>query len=43
VQYQGTAASTRLRLGQGWHVRPNELLLERLKELVGPDSVRMLY
>ncbi len=43
VRYHGDAASTRLRLGQDWRVQPTELLLERLRDIVGADGVRILY
>lgn len=43
VRYHGEAAFTRLRLGQDWRVQPCEQLLEKLRGIVGPEAVRVLY
>ncbi len=43
VRYQGDTAFTRLRLGQDWKVQPSEQLLEKLRGIVGPEGVRVLY
>lgn len=43
VRYHGDTAFTRLRLGQDWRVQPSELLLEKLRGIVGPEGVRVLY
>jgi DNA polymerase-3 subunit alpha len=43
VKYHGDSAFTRLRLGQDWRVQPCEQLLEKLRDIVGPDRVRVLY
>lgn len=43
IQYQGDQASTRLYLGDEWKVKPNEQLLHRLRSLLGPEQVRLVY
>lgn len=43
IRYQGSSASTYLRLGEQWRVNPSEQLLQRLQALVGPDAVRIVY
>ena len=43
IQYTGAEAAGRLHLGPEWNVRPSRELLDRLGELLGRDSVRLLY
>ncbi len=43
VQYVGNAAAARLNLGPEWTVRPSRELRDKLAELLGRDSVRLLY
>jgi len=43
VQYRGSDASARLTLGADWCVRPSRELRDKLSELLGRDSVRLLY
>jgi DNA polymerase-3 subunit alpha len=43
LDYQGNEALAKLLLGPEWRVRPSEVLLHRLKELAGPDKVRVVY
>lgn len=43
VQYTGTGARARLSLGADWNVRPSRELRDKLTELLGRDSVRLLY
>jgi len=43
VQYTGKGASARLKLGPEWTVRPSRELRDKLSELLGRNSVRMLY
>jgi DNA polymerase-3 subunit alpha len=43
VQYRGNGASARLTLGPGWSVRPSRELRDKLSELLGRNSVRLLY
>jgi len=43
LDYQGKGAQAMLVLGSDWRVRPSEVLLHRLKELAGPDRVRVVY
>lgn len=43
VEYWGGGARVELALGPPWRVRPGEALLKRLRELTGPDRVRLLY
>ena len=43
VQYTGHGASARLKLGPEWTVRPSRELRDKLSELLGRNSVRMLY
>ena len=43
VQYTGTEAAARLNLGPEWTVRPSRELRDKLTELLGQDSVRLLY
>ena len=43
VQYVGTGAEARLNLGSDWTVRPSRELRDKLTELLGRNSVRMIY
>lgn len=43
VHYTGEAASARLSLGPDWNVRPSRELRDKLSELLGRNSVRLLY
>ena len=43
VQYRGDDAAARLNLGPDWSVRPSRELRDKLTELLGRDSVRLLY
>jgi DNA polymerase-3 subunit alpha len=43
VQYVGRDAAARFRLGPEWSVRPSRELRDKLTELLGQDSVRLLY
>jgi DNA polymerase-3 subunit alpha len=43
VQYIGADAAARLNLGPDWTVRPSRELRDKLTELLGQNSVRLLY
>ena len=43
VQYTGADAAARFELGPEWSVRPSRELRDKLADLLGRDSVRMLY
>jgi DNA polymerase-3 subunit alpha len=43
VQYVGNDAAARLDLGPEWTVRPSRELRDKLTELLGQNSVRLLY
>jgi DNA polymerase-3 subunit alpha len=43
VQYVGADARARLKLGPEWTVRPSRELRDKLTELLGANSVRLLY
>ena len=43
VQYKGASAAARFELGPEWSVRPSRELRDKLNDLLGQDSVRMLY
>lgn len=43
VQYTGDDAAARLNLGPDWTVRPSRELRDKLAELLGQNSVRMVY
>jgi DNA polymerase-3 subunit alpha len=43
VQYTGSGAAARLNLGPEWAVRPSRELRDKLTELLGQGSVRLLY
>ncbi len=43
INYRGPVARARMSLGQEWKVNPTDELLNRLCEVAGEDSVRVLY
>jgi DNA polymerase-3 subunit alpha len=43
VQYTGDDAAARFELGPQWSVRPSRELRDKLNDLLGQNSVRMLY
>jgi DNA polymerase-3 subunit alpha len=43
VQYTGSAAAARLTLGPEWNVRPSRELRDKLTDLLGRNSIRLLY
>ena len=43
IDYQGGDASTRIELGQGWRVQPDDKLLMELRYLVGDQAVELVY
>ncbi len=43
VQYLGVDAAARFELGPEWSVRPSRELRDKLNDLLGQNSVRMLY
>ncbi len=43
VQYTGQSATGRLELGKEWSVRPSRELRDKLTELLGRNSVRLVY
>lgn len=43
VQYTGQSAAGRLNLGPEWKVRPSRELRDKLAEVLGRNSVRLLY
>ncbi|MGB5580085.1 MAG: DNA polymerase III subunit alpha [Woeseia sp.] len=43
VQYTGSEASARLKLGPEWSVRPSRELRDKLAALLGQNAVRLLY
>jgi DNA polymerase-3 subunit alpha len=43
LQYSSDDARAAIMLGEEWQVRPTRELLQRLAELVGRDSVRVVY
>jgi DNA polymerase-3 subunit alpha len=43
LQYSSDNAKAAITLGEEWQVRPTRELLERLAQLVGRDSVRVVY
>ena len=43
VQYVGSDAAARLNLGPEWMVRPSRELRDKLTDLLGQNSVRLLY
>jgi DNA polymerase-3 subunit alpha len=43
VQYTGSVATARLCLGPEWSVRPSRELRDKLTDLLGQNSVHLLY
>ncbi len=43
INYRGSDAVSRVRLGDEWRVRPTDELLKRLRHLVGEEQVRVEY
>ncbi|WP_347331942.1 DNA polymerase III subunit alpha [Marinimicrobium locisalis] len=43
IDYTRQGARGQLRLGQAWHVRPEDDLLQRLRDTYGSDSVHLVY
>ena len=43
IQYTGSEAAARLSLGPEWSVRPSRELRDKLTDLLGQNSVRLLY
>jgi DNA polymerase-3 subunit alpha len=43
IEYRNPQARARIALGDGWRVRPTDELLHRLRELAGPEQVRVEY
>jgi DNA polymerase-3 subunit alpha len=43
VEYRQPAGSAVVKFGDRWRVTPTDTLLDQLKELVGYDSVEVIY
>ena len=43
VRYRNAEAEADFPLGPGWRVRPDDSLLESLREWLPPDSVDVIY
>ena len=43
VEYKQSAGSAMVRFGDRWQIKPTDSLLDQLKELVGNDSVELVY
>jgi DNA polymerase-3 subunit alpha len=43
VEYAGPDAWVELAFGQNWRVKPSEALLDRLRDLAGPEAVQLRY
>ncbi|HEY9148777.1 MAG TPA: DNA polymerase III subunit alpha [Gammaproteobacteria bacterium] len=43
LDYRNTDGQARVRLGDGWRVRPSDELLGRLRQLLGDEAVRVEY
>jgi DNA polymerase-3 subunit alpha len=43
VRYRNAVAEADLPLGEAWRVRPEDALLESLREWLSPEAVEMLY
>ncbi|MCW9088789.1 MAG: DNA polymerase III subunit alpha [Gammaproteobacteria bacterium] len=43
IHYQSPEGIARVRLGESWRVRPGDELLNRLRQLLGEESVRVEY
>src|SRR5690606_37067938 len=43
IEYQRSDAKALLRLGSNWHVRPDDELLQRLRDQYGAGKVKLVY
>ena len=43
ISYSADSASSKLLLGEEWSVNPSDELLNKLKQLLGPDKVKVIY
>ena len=43
IDYRRSNAKAQLRLGQVWNVRPEDELLQRLRDAYGAKQVRLVY
>jgi DNA polymerase-3 subunit alpha len=43
LEYCSVSACCRLRLGEEWRLRPADSLLKRLRDLLGPQAVKVIY
>ena len=43
INYQNRGAMARLDLGDEWHIRPSEQLMQRLRQMLGDENVRLDY
>ena len=43
IHYQGAKAKAAINLGEDWRVRPDEILLNKLKASFGDNNVQLVY
>jgi DNA polymerase-3 subunit alpha len=43
VEYRNGSATAAIRFGPEWRLRPGDVLIKRLRDLLGPDGVRIAY
>jgi DNA polymerase-3 subunit alpha len=43
IDYRRSNAKAQLRLGQTWNIRPEDELLQRLRDAYGADRVKLVY
>jgi DNA polymerase-3 subunit alpha len=43
VSYDNGAASCEMRLGEDWRVRPDDGLMQSLREWLRPENVQLVY
>jgi len=43
IEYQNRGATAQLKLGDDWHIRPAEQLMQRLRQLLGDENVLLDY
>ncbi len=43
IEYRRPGAAGRLRLGDAWRIEPSDVLLKRLRALLGEDAVEVVY
>ncbi|MCF6229958.1 MAG: DNA polymerase III subunit alpha [Gammaproteobacteria bacterium] len=43
VEYHNDDAKVEIRFGDGWRMRPEELLMDSLRELLGSENVEIIY